>query len=70
MLVVMTDGLFEAPSQAGEYFGAARMGELLDSLADEPADSVVGRLRQAVRRWHGRDEPVDDQTIVVVRRPA
>jgi sigma-B regulation protein RsbU (phosphoserine phosphatase) len=70
MLVVMTDGLFEAPNEGGEYFGSARVGELLDSLGDEPAEAVVERLRQAVRRWQGRDEPVDDQTIVVVRRPA
>jgi sigma-B regulation protein RsbU (phosphoserine phosphatase) len=70
MLVVMTDGLFEAPNEAGEFFGAARVGELLDQVEDEPSEAVVRRLRDAVRVWQGRDEPVDDQTIVVVRRPA
>ncbi len=50
MLVVMTDGLFEAPNGAGEYFGSARVGELLDTLADGPAPAVVERLRDAVRR--------------------
>lgn len=70
MLVVMTDGLFEAPSGRGEFFGAARIGELLDELGDPPAELVVRRLREAVRMWQGRDDPVDDQTILVVRRPA
>jgi sigma-B regulation protein RsbU (phosphoserine phosphatase) len=69
MLVVMTDGLFEAPNPAGEFFGAARVGALLDQIGDTPAEAVVQRLRQAVREWQGHDEPVDDQTIVVVRRP-
>lgn len=69
MLVVMTDGLFEAANPAGEVFGAARVGDLLDQIGDPPAEAVVQRLRQAVREWQGHDEPVDDQTIVVVRRP-
>jgi sigma-B regulation protein RsbU (phosphoserine phosphatase) len=69
MLVVMTDGLFEAPNPAGEFFGATRVGNLLDQIGDPPAEAVVQRLRQAVREWQGQDEPVDDQTIVVVRRP-
>ncbi len=70
MLVVMTDGIFEAPNEAGEFFGAARVGDLLDQLEDEPAETIVRRLRDAVRVWQGRDEPADDQTILVVRRPA
>jgi sigma-B regulation protein RsbU (phosphoserine phosphatase) len=70
VLVVMTDGLFEAPDPAGEFFGAARVGELLDGLGDAPAEAMVAALRDAVRAWQGREDPVDDQTIVVVRRPA
>jgi phosphoserine phosphatase RsbU/P len=68
MLVVMTDGLFEAVNRAGEAFGAERMGDLLDGMGDMPAGIVVQRLREAVRAWQGHDEPADDQTVVVVRR--
>jgi len=70
MVVVMTDGLFEAANPAGEFFGSERMGALLDGMPEGPADEVVLRLREAVRAWQGHDEPADDQTIVVVRRPA
>jgi len=70
MLVVMTDGLFEAPDAAGEFFGAARVSGLLESMGEVPAAEVVRRLRDAVRAWQGRDDPVDDQTILVVRRQA
>jgi hypothetical protein len=31
---------------------------------------VAQRLREAVRVWQGREDPADDQTLVVVRRPA
>jgi len=70
MLVVMTDGLFEAPGPDGEFFGAARVSGLLETVGDAPAEEVVDRLRSAVRAWQGRSDPADDQTILVVRRPA
>jgi sigma-B regulation protein RsbU (phosphoserine phosphatase) len=68
MLVVMTDGLFEAANPGGDFFGAGRVGELLDGLGQVDADGVVQRVREAVRAWQGHDEPADDQTILVVRR--
>jgi serine phosphatase RsbU (regulator of sigma subunit) len=70
MLVVMSDGLFEAANEAGELFGPARVGELLDQVEAETAPEVVQRVRDAVQVWQGRTEPVDDQTILVIRRPA
>jgi sigma-B regulation protein RsbU (phosphoserine phosphatase) len=68
MLVVMTDGLFEAANPAGEFFGAGRAAEILDSAGGSSAEALVARLRDAVRAWQEHDEPADDQTILVVRR--
>jgi phosphoserine phosphatase len=68
MLVVMSDGIFEAFSNAGEEFGVERVCEILDEHQDEPSTQFLSSLRKSVRVWQGTDEPRDDQTVVIASR--
>ena len=68
MLVVMSDGIFEAQDPQGEMFGVERVTEILDRcVADTPA-STLACIRDAIKSWQGREEPYDDQSIVIVQR--
>jgi serine phosphatase RsbU (regulator of sigma subunit) len=65
-LVVVSDGFFEARNEAGELFGTAAVARLLDGGGG--AVELMQRVTEAVRLWQGRDDPADDQTMVVVHR--
>lgn len=66
-LVVASDGISEAFNGAGEMFGEVR---LMDTLRRRslPPDEAIASIRAAVRQWQGKEEPLDDQTVVVVAR--
>ena len=67
-LVVASDGITEAWSPAGEMFGDARLVEMLSRRATDPPDETIASLRAAMEQWQGKEEPQDDQTVVVVVR--
>jgi phosphoserine phosphatase RsbU/P len=73
-LVLTSDGITESFSPAEELYGERRLVQAL-ALCDAAADpctsarDIVTAVHQAVIAWQGgRDEPTDDQTVVVVRR--
>ena len=66
-LLVATDGIFEAVNAAGDQFGTERMNANFDRHRFDPPEEALAALRAAVRDWGGEREPIDDQTIVVVR---
>jgi len=66
-LIVMSDGIFESFSPADKLFGANRVVELLNRCRGTAAD-YIAELRAELVDWQGKEEPVDDQTIVIVKR--
>jgi sigma-B regulation protein RsbU (phosphoserine phosphatase) len=66
--IVVSDGIFEAPSPTGETFGMVRVLALLNDACNATAEEVIARLRDNVTRWQAAQDPVDDQTVVVCRR--
>jgi serine phosphatase RsbU (regulator of sigma subunit) len=71
--VVTSDGITESFSPAEELYGEARLVETLDACDAArtcgPARDIVTAVHHAAIAWQGgRDEPKDDQTVVVVRR--
>jgi serine phosphatase RsbU (regulator of sigma subunit) len=70
MLVVFSDGIFEAPCPTGEQFGVERVLEILKDKCGSNATSgeIVAAMREAVTKWQGQDTPADDQTTVIVRK--
>jgi phosphoserine phosphatase len=69
-LLVPSDGIFEAVDDRDEQFGVERMCEEFDNHRHESAETILQALRESVNRWSAGREPLDDQTIVVVKRMA
>jgi CHASE2 domain-containing sensor protein len=68
MLVVFSDGIFEAPAPDGDMFGVERIKEGLIKARNLPCLQIIAAIRTAVQLWQAKIEPIDDQTIVIVRR--
>jgi serine phosphatase RsbU (regulator of sigma subunit) len=66
-LFVISDGVFESRSPGGELFDPARVIDVLDRCADATPDATLACLRQAVLDWQAREEPADDQSVVIAQ---
>ncbi|MCS7034919.1 MAG: SpoIIE family protein phosphatase [Phycisphaerae bacterium] len=66
-VVVLSDGLFEAFSPAGEQLGVDRIVAVVERSTAPPAD-LIRQLQSLALQWQQHDEPMDDQTAVVVQR--
>jgi serine phosphatase RsbU (regulator of sigma subunit) len=66
-LVLFSDGVTEALSQAGEEFAEDRVREVIARSLDQPIDGVLAALLEAVRAFAGDAAPTDDLTAVVIR---
>ncbi|MGD1000273.1 MAG: GAF domain-containing SpoIIE family protein phosphatase [Candidatus Brocadiia bacterium] len=66
-LVLYTDGITDAVDGNGEFFGAARLEEVLRTHHGQP-DALVSAVAQAVSYFSTGQPQTDDQTILVVRR--
>lgn len=67
-LMLVSDGIFEAPNPAGERFNVPRMKTMFDAHRTAPPGELLAMLRQATQDWQAVAEPADDQTIVIVQR--
>jgi sigma-B regulation protein RsbU (phosphoserine phosphatase) len=71
LVVLYTDGITEAMSPEGEFFGTARLDEILRSLPEPvtPA-SAVEAVARAVGEFAGARPLSDDQTLLALGRRA
>ncbi|MEW6218636.1 MAG: SpoIIE family protein phosphatase [Thermodesulfobacteriota bacterium] len=67
LLVVGTDGVWEATNPAGEAFGKERLQDLIRQHHAEPAARIVGAVMAALVAFHGSRPFQDDATLVVAR---
>lgn len=67
-LILVTDGIFEASCETGEQLGVERMCAIVERCRNDSPECVLDELRKSARDWYGKDEPMDDQTIVIVQR--
>jgi len=63
-----TDGVTEARSEDGSFYGEDRFRERLVALAGASAGEIVQAIDRDVAAFRGRAEPSDDLTLLVVRR--
>jgi sigma-B regulation protein RsbU (phosphoserine phosphatase) len=66
VLVYYTDGVTEAQSVSGEFFGEDRLADLVQRSVNLPAQQIVDLIVQAVDEFAAGMPQFDDQTIVVV----
>lgn len=67
-LIIVSDGIFEAPNPRGELFGMGRVIATLQDRPDLAPEEMTQLLCGVVRGWQARDVPVDDQTVSIVCR--
>ncbi|MBV9266868.1 MAG: SpoIIE family protein phosphatase [Acidobacteriaceae bacterium] len=67
-LLLYSDGVTEAPSSTGEFFGEHRLANYLKTVGGSSGIEVIRQLLDRVRAWFGAPALSDDLTVVVVRR--
>jgi len=69
-LIVFSDGIFEAhaPDPKAGLFGTDAIKDILHNACHASSTEIIHAIRDAVQKFQQKKEPVDDQTIVVVRR--
>lgn len=67
ILLLVSDGVFEARSAAGEYFGIERVLATVHQHRDCEAAQIVQKLHDAAIEFAGRRSLEDDLTAVVVK---
>lgn len=68
VLLLCSDGLFEALDRNGNAYGFERAREVLQAMGHRPPLEIVDALLNDCRRHLGAEEPPDDVTVVVVKR--
>lgn len=67
-MVLVSDGVVEAQSPDGEFFGFDRLEELLNTVPrDMAAENILGNILAAVQTHLAGQAPQDDTTIIVLR---
>jgi sigma-B regulation protein RsbU (phosphoserine phosphatase) len=67
IIVVATDGIFEARDGRGDMFGHARLREVIRRSRTEAAPGIVANVFEAVGRHTRNRPPEDDRTLLVVK---
>ena len=67
LLLIGTDGLWEARNGAGEMFGGRRLRQVLASWADKPAAAIYGAILDKVQAFRVPLYQDDDMTLMVVK---
>jgi serine phosphatase RsbU (regulator of sigma subunit) len=67
-LVIFTDGIVEARSRAGAWFGAERIATLVGANRDRSAREIIDHVVHEARTFAGVHELEDDVTMVLLRR--
>jgi sigma-B regulation protein RsbU (phosphoserine phosphatase) len=68
VLLLCSDGLFEALDRNGNPYGFDRGREVLQVMGHRPAVEIVDALLNDCRRHLGAEQPPDDVTVVAVKR--
>ena len=67
LLIVCSDGIFEAENPAGERVGYDLLLEWIQTLADQPAGRIGERILQLVNEFSDQWHQTDDQTLLVLK---
>ncbi len=67
LLLIVTDGVFEASAPDGERFGFSRMLDLVTQHRDRDAREIIEQLFAAVRDFAASDLLSDDVTTVIAK---
>ena len=67
ILVIGTDGLWEARNQTGEMFGRERLKDLIRKNAAHSSDDISGFIINSIKTFQGPVKQEDDITLLVTK---
>jgi sigma-B regulation protein RsbU (phosphoserine phosphatase) len=67
IILLATDGLWEAQNRSGEHLGLERIAAAMTESADEGAAAICGAIAVALLEFCGGVQQADDITFVVVK---
>jgi sigma-B regulation protein RsbU (phosphoserine phosphatase) len=67
-LLLYSDGLVEALSDAGDPFGYERLQQTIEDAVESAASDLIERLHKALRLHAGETPPADDLTLLIIER--
>lgn len=69
IIVISTDGVDETRNHSNDMFGSARVRKVIQTHADENAESIKKNLIEALSAFRGGASQEDDITLVVIKLP-
>ena len=67
IIVLSTDGVWEAHNPAGEIFGKERLCEIIRQNATKKAEEIIEAVMVAVNQFQNGSGTEDDITLVVIK---
>jgi sigma-B regulation protein RsbU (phosphoserine phosphatase) len=67
ILVIISDGLPEAPNLEGELFDYLKLQNLIANYGEETAQGVIDKLMSEADTWLSGKHNPDDITLVVIK---
>jgi sigma-B regulation protein RsbU (phosphoserine phosphatase) len=67
IVMLGTDGIWEARNRAGEMFGKQKVRNILRTQRDQPAEAILNTLFDAVAAHVSTTKLADDMTMVVAK---
>jgi sigma-B regulation protein RsbU (phosphoserine phosphatase) len=67
-LVIYSDGITESVNDAGEEFGESRLIDVVRRHLGRSAAGLRDRIDEELSRFVGTAAPVDDMTLMIIKR--
>ena len=67
ILVIISDGLPEAPNLAGELFDYQKVQNLISTYGNQTAQEVIDQLMMEADAWLSGNHNPDDITLVLIK---
>ena len=67
IIVLGTDGIWEARNSAGEMFGKDALCRIIRQYADVDANGLLTACLYALEKFQGGVRPEDDVTLIVIK---
>lgn len=68
VLVIYSDGITDSVNEADEEFGEQRLIEIVRRYRNRTASQIRDRIDEAINQFVGQSPPIDDTTIVIIKR--
>lgn len=67
IMVIGTDGVWEAQNPSGEMFGKKRLKDLVRRHHQAPAEQILFSIIESIKNFQKETRPADDVTLVILK---